>query len=584
MLRRCVTLVLATGIGMSALFLACDENDTSPSMDPFDIPWQTVVRFDRSLHESFDQIWASSANDVFLARTLYNGNKIVDVRVSHFDGLEWKETGVPWKSGVGAIWGAGPSDVYLAVGTLDHFDGEKWNELPLTANGVTGTAADNVLIANSGALLHFDGADWDTLRTLDDEYPSTLVAASDGSVFLTAYNEVSIWNGTTWVKTFPGGNCVGKVCPFAIDDAFVRVSCGNSSDYHHWDGQEWSFQPLLDEVSVIGGISGSDAYGVGQIGTMFHYDGTSWERLPRVTLHSLGPLSATSSGVAVAGRDRKVLWLDDSGARVLHEADIDYTRFEIAAESSAHFMLSDGRSIYRYDEGKWSEAALPFWMGQARALGGRSMSDMYAGFGIDGSENGLVAHYDGTSWSQVDTMAVPANGFWVTPSGVAYSIGGGSVYRRGATWDGIKSGSQFMELVTGDGDNGIVTAARLDADPEHLLIAHFDGTSWSNLPTSVDFVYGMWAGPGMDLYLAQQSGLYHLCGNRYCPISGPGQQYDFVFGTPDGRVFALNERELGVFERGSFKRSPVRGPWEAFQAADGSIVAEVGDDLAIWAP
>jgi len=41
---------------------------------------------------------------------------------------------------------------------------------------------------------------------------------------------------------------------------------------------------------------------------------------------------------------------------------------------------------------------------------------------------------------------------------------------------------------------------------------------------------------------------------------------------------------VGMFDGVSFQLLQGHGPWEAVQAADGSIVAEVDRELATWVP
>ena len=570
-------LISVVGLVACVLLAACDDHTSAPPSGAFDIPWQTIARFDESASVSFNEIWASSADDVFLAYTLRTvADKISDVRVAHFDGAAWTESSVPWTGAATSIWGSSRDDIYVAAGTLTHFDGVKWTALPVGAHGVTGSGPNNVFIANAAAVLRYNGADWDTLRTLDGNFHRLLAAAPDGSLFFSTGYGTSIWNGSTWKESsFPTPT---SFCPFSVSDAFSVASYGDGAIYH-WDGQEWTWQTAAAGVIAMGGTTGADVYAVGQVGVLFHYDGSQWDPRPHVTAHSLYRACSTPSGAAVAGGSNKVLWLDGTGSRVLREAVIDYTRFPIAAESSEHFMLSDFNSIYRYDAGKWSEAPLPFYAGQARALGGRAMGDMYAS-----TDDGLVAHYDGTSWDRVDSLVLQQNAFWVTPAGIAYSVGGGSVYRRAEKWNAIKSGSQYLYLITGDGGDGIVTGARLDADPEQILISHFDGEEWSDLPAAPDFVYDFWAGSGMDLYLAGQNGVYRLKHDHFERLRGPVRTYDFIFGTSDGRVFATTPNEMAIIGGWSLRVSPTRGPWEAVQAADGSIVADVGHELAVWTP
>jgi hypothetical protein len=73
---------------MSALLLACDKDHATAPSESFEVPWNTVVRFDESVDRSVEEIWASSSTDVFLASTSYNfAGKVNDVRVC---ALRWR--------------------------------------------------------------------------------------------------------------------------------------------------------------------------------------------------------------------------------------------------------------------------------------------------------------------------------------------------------------------------------------------------------------------------------------------------------------------------------------------------------------
>jgi len=573
---RLITLALLFS-GLVASLIACDEHATNPSGHTPDIPWQTIARFDEPVGVARNYVWAINADDVYLAYSLEKGNSIADVRVAHFDGIAWTESSIPWTGPATSIWGSSKNDIYVAAGALVHFDGVQWSTLPLGAYHITGSGPNNVFIANKTSVLHYNGADWDTLRTTFDDFRELLAAAPDGSLFFNAGQGTSIWNGASWTdSSFPTD--MASLFPLSASDAFSVVPYGDGAIYH-WDGQDWKWQAAASNIVTMGGTSGSDVYALGVFGVMFHYDGAQWTPLSHVTAHSLYDASSTSSGVAVACGNNKVLWLDRHGSRVLREAVIEFTRFPVAGASSQHFMLSDFNSIYRYDAGIWSEAPLPFSAGTPRALGGRTIDDMYLS-----TDDGLIAHYNGTSWDHVDSLLQP-NAFWVTPSGSAYAVDGGSVLRRSRNWEAIKSGSQYMYLITGDGGDGIVTGARLETDPDHIVISHFDGINWSALPTSPDYVYDLWAGPNTDLYLAAQRGVYHLRGNRYDRISEPNQEYDFIFGRPDGRVVAMSRgNKMGVFDGAAFEPLTGRSPWQAVRLADGSIVAEVDWELLTWVP
>ncbi|MEI2746752.1 MAG: hypothetical protein V9G22_15695 [Ottowia sp.] len=83
-----------------------------------------------------------------------------------FPGSKPALTKLPLTEGIGAIWGAGASDIWAVgeAGSAVHFDGSRWVEhdtgTKQALHALHGTGPDDVWAAGEGILLHWDGQAW----------------------------------------------------------------------------------------------------------------------------------------------------------------------------------------------------------------------------------------------------------------------------------------------------------------------------------------------------------------------------------------------------------------------------------------
>ncbi len=144
-----------------------------------------AARYDGSSWSTLDSsrvyraVWASSATDMFLVGLDTSG----DDSIWHYPtGLATPYVlPIPYNTAaVNAIWGTGPSDVYLVGApvntatspTLFHYDGTSWAQVVLSSTfnfnmtAVWGTNPTNVFtVGDKGAVTHFDGASWSPQKT-----------------------------------------------------------------------------------------------------------------------------------------------------------------------------------------------------------------------------------------------------------------------------------------------------------------------------------------------------------------------------------------------------------------------------------
>jgi hypothetical protein len=287
-----------------------------------------------------EAIWGASSDDVWAVG--------VDT-ILHWDGTSWSdwlaahpfpEHWYPdeWSAFV-ADWGAGAM-------TLEESN-QLWSIWGSSSTDVW--AAGNVEFVASaepdgaggrdeevkGLLLHWDGTSWSNWTVAHPEV--TLVqsltiwgsSASDiwegGAYFFASNGELAHFDGVTWSV---GGMVPAITYPVPLgiwgssaNDVWAAVRSQLSpraTDLLHWDGAAWSNwtadrgESIQDGLNWagLGGTSSTDAWLVGQFGTLMHWNGTAWTSL-RTPTRELSRVSATAP-------DDVWITAEGLGAKVLH--------------------------------------------------------------------------------------------------------------------------------------------------------------------------------------------------------------------------------------------------------------------------
>lgn len=186
------------------------------------------------------------------------------------------------------VWGTSANNVYsvggsLTRGRIQHFDGERWEELALGVevpllNWAFGFSADDVfVVGNDGTVLRWNGEVW--------ESQSTPVRAPLWGVWGAAPDDV-------WAV---GGTGAGSGEPVIL----------------HFDGAGWTqfaLPPLATQnvfaLYKVWGLDAQNVWAVGQQGVVLRYDGTAWREQHSGAPDDLISLWGTALDriVAVGGR------------------------------------------------------------------------------------------------------------------------------------------------------------------------------------------------------------------------------------------------------------------------------------------
>jgi hypothetical protein len=502
-------------------------------------------------YRSISCVWGSSASDVFVATAAET--------VAHFDGAEWTEMrsaehfhdvwaspdgtafavgafgaiwfhdGEAWsltaevESHVSEIWGSGPDDVWAVGAGVYHYDGESWSEvdvgLSVHLHDIWGSGSDDVWAVGGEeenedrTVVRFDGSEWCSWKLGDEtcELHSVWAAAPDDAYVIgfvsegddppICYARTFHWDGEAWSDSegpssnggFPGDLSLWGSGP---DDIFLA---GDQNAIFRFDGSEWH-ETALDGIHTRGvwGAGPDDVFVVGRDGKVFHFDGASWSPMESDTTDDLVAVSGAPGGDVVA--------------------------------------VGDWATVVRYDGSSWVEERANHCRG-IHDLWGSGPHDVYALCGNDG----WFLHYDGASWSDLDT------GIDLWPV----------------------EGYQGLETIWGSGPDDVYVVGSVPAEPEYAgVVLHFDGEAWSEVPLgTIPELTGVWgSGPndvwivGGDYYGGTTCGYsIHFDGTSWSEppglivtpkaVSGLGPDEVIAVG-PGGGIWRFGGEEWGAMDSG----------------------------------
>jgi hypothetical protein len=295
------------------------------------------------------------------------------------------------------------------------------------------------------------------------------------------------------------------------------------SGIFHYNGQAWSQQSTETGVTLYGiwGAAGNDVFAVGSSplgargfdGVLLHYDGSAWSTMP-------GPGVGTSDGSV------EVSFFSAWGS--------SGTDVFAVGEASTSFNRA---LIAHYDGTGWSE--MPLTARDDRVLKdvfGTSSQDVYAVGYFDASANlkrrltwsgaaraarflaeGVILHYDGSEWQEVQPVA----------ANVAYS--------------GVWASAPADVFVVGTTD-------------DRGIILHFDGSSWSEMPSPpTGPLLDVWGTSASDVYAVGAGTLLHFDGGSWTESLAATQRLGGVWGSSPTEVFAAGSG--GTVLRGTARLS-----------------------------
>jgi len=414
-----------------------------------------------------------------------------------------------------AIWASAPNDVWAVgdAGTILHFDGRSWAKVPSPRAadlfGVRGSSSTDVWIAGDGVILHFDGRVWSVARDVDPGPMAAKPPKESGycgtpailaqelnrtlsqmrGIMVLAKDDVWFTGGSRRALHFDGSWSEAKLDK-TIDAMWSSPSAtwGVGDGIQRLDGSRWTRLPEPSDRSftAIDGAASDDIWAVGW-GSIFHFDGTAWQRIGS----GPGRLSLTS------------MW---------------------AGRAGAAWAVGENATMLRRTKGAWEKVAVPIRPGTGiNAIGGADNDDLWAfprwekALHWDGRvwtataddiaaffvraparddvwavASDSLSHWDGRAWTVQPKGEILVEDLWAPSKGVAWATGrpidpkakpnkhGDPPYdfsrRVLARWNGLK----FVLVsdlpdATAAGISGLGSEVWIAGD----TIQKWDGTKWS---------------------------------------------------------------------------------------------------------
>lgn len=453
--------------------------------------------------------------------------------VVHWTGSKWRQVPIAnqnWQL-VAKVTADSPSDAWITNRIdLQHWDGTSFRPVSSPLQRETGAAIHDIAAFDPSdawmigeydgprgyvsQILHYDGSHWSPSRTFGVTRASTnddvdAVSSRDawllGSTqtsYLNGHSQISHWDGTTWTKVphpNPGdaGSWLSRLAAQSSDDVWTVGAVGNGpyterTLIEHWDGSAWSVvasedMPVDQNALVdVSADSSTDAWAVGLSETRYgeqvkalaeHWDGTSWQlaALPN-GIRGLEAVDAVNPSDAWATGYRKIAG-GPYGSVVLHWNGSAWALVERKAYTT--YNSTDYASVVAL-------SPQDVWV-----LGSASTYH-----GADGKpQSTLALHWDGTSWSEIETPArrdpeslftdassAARGGLWAvgyefnhvigfeTPiiehwDGTAWTVADMQPQTQGTTLEGVTAPSAKLAWAVG-------------TKTSHAFVMHWNGTIW----------------------------------------------------------------------------------------------------------
>lgn len=296
----------------------------------------------------------------------------------------------------------------------------------------------------------------------------------------------------------------------------------------HWDGASWSQTPspnpgsIANELYGVSARSASDAWAVGWYADVpgesrtliLHWDGTIWSHVTSPKRGAFGSL------LGVDIRSAEDSWAVGTGyptakrnfSLILHWDGVRWSRVrspigkgihEVSVVSSIHGWAVGVRSaeFLRWDGTRWS--AVPSHSPRTNFVWGvstQSATDAWAVgsyFNAANHLDTLIMHWDGRSWSQIETPTAgrlllgvhsigPRDGWAVGQTGRVRQSKTLIYHWDGTRWSRAESPSpsslynSLWDVSSRSTTDAWAVGSFFDesADAQRVLILHWDGTSW----------------------------------------------------------------------------------------------------------
>ncbi|MBL8911721.1 MAG: hypothetical protein JNM17_13600 [Archangium sp.] len=520
------------------------------------------------------------------------------------------------------MWANGPDDLWVAGGPITHWDGARWESLPLpesiVAQSIFGFATDDVWAVGSAKVAHFDGFEWKVVAPAPGIIPSnggfaavhglgpndlwfsaspnvvarrfngnwSSVRVGTGTVpidylfspTILALSPTDVWAGSYhltsagWV-TYPQPGGAGPYELWASSATNIWAAPNSSGPVWHWDGGgSWTEMPGINAVTSVAGTGADDVWFVTNLRSIARYDGSQFTTRP-VPLPGVQSLTS----IAAPERERPVLGTNtgsvlrverDGGITQLTSGELLSPILDMWWNGNAGAAV--GADFYlTFDGAHWISAPLPPTTGVLRAVAGTSASLVYVGALVP-PNGGELLRWDGTTWT-AELLSSPVNAIWAAAANDVW-VFSTLEFRHwdGTTWttfsppaprvvvDVAASGSNLLALTSGS-------------------VLTWDGSSWTEAPLGMQTTglqnISVWS--ASDVWAAGNNSLFHFDGASWLDLGTPNARVSGVVAIAPSEAWVVTEGPLYLWKLNPFSLTEVEtglsGGFQRVEISNGQV-------------
>jgi len=398
-----------------------------------------------------------------------------------------------------------------------------WTNLYPDLQRVSAVSGSEAWAAGSyGELLHYTGGVWNSVDVpaMQGVYPYDINMRSATDGWIAAGYRAFQYDGTNWVEKSNGlGYNIASVygiAPVAPNDAWGVAWTPGGYGFVHWNGTQWTpAGPILPSSSYMNAISissANDGWAIGQVyvssywqGTMYHYDGVSWQQVSNPA--GIAPLRGVWTSPTMPGE----AWATGGDS-------------------------SHAGTVYHYSSGAWSSRTTP----SNTVPGSIFMLSPNEGWAtIIQSVSGIL-HWNGTSWTLEYTSNFYLRSIAGGP-GMTWAVGnGGTIVSRAdaGTWTRQRGAPTFNNLNAVDALN----ANDAWAVGTFNTALHYDGNSWQQVPALLDSsFYDVQMLSANDVYAVGSNAIAHWDGASWTRVALPPNTLRGIAMTSPGEGWAVGD-------------------------------------------
>ncbi|MCP4346651.1 MAG: choice-of-anchor D domain-containing protein [Desulfobacterales bacterium] len=476
---------------------------------------------------------------------LLNGTAVSDLE----EALCWtRQNPLPHDNNLRGIWGSSESDIFAAGDSvIMHYNGSSWTTMKFDSlniySGVWGSSVSDIFVVggeiysypftiggseSKSVIMHYDGSSWESMNPDTPNYLSGIWGSSGSDVFAVGwYGTILHYDGSSWTDMGSGtSRFLYNVWGSSGSDVFA---VGENGTILHYDSSSWTAMDSGTSRFLydVWGTSGSDVFAVGENGTIIHYEGTSWTATDSGTLNQLtGVWGTSSSDVFAVGENGTILHYDGTSWTDMASGVSNHLEKVWGSSGSDIFIAGSSRIdgypvcdscdgvILHYDGSSWNNVNTRTPTGSLGKMWGSSDSDVFAL-----GDNGVVLHYDGSSWNSMDsgTPNVLSN-IWGSSGSDVFAVGekGTIMHYNGSSWNAMNSGTEHdLNGIWGSSGSDVFAVA------DRGIILHYNGSSWSTMNSGTSrFLYSIWGSSASDIFAVGNYGtILHYDGTSWSTVN-----------------------------------------------------------------